>query len=164
MDFIYIGDIVNTHGIKGEVRILSDFKYKEAVFKSGFTFYVGRNYDALKVEHYRRHKNYDQVVFEGIYDINEIIVYKGDKVFVKRSDLNITDVLNEDIIGLAVIVDGFVMGTVSDIMKSKAHEILVIKGKNKKYLVHYIDEFVENIDLKKQEMVIKKIGGLFDEN
>ena len=35
MDYVYIGKLVNTHGIKGEVRIISDFPYKERVFKSG---------------------------------------------------------------------------------------------------------------------------------
>ena len=36
MKFINIGKIVNTHGIKGELRILSDFKYKDKVFKKDF--------------------------------------------------------------------------------------------------------------------------------
>ena len=40
MDYIYIGKIVNTHGIKGEVRILSDFKYKDRIFKNGFNMYT----------------------------------------------------------------------------------------------------------------------------
>ena len=42
MEYIYIGDIVNTHGIKGELRILSDFKYKENVFKKNFKIYIGK--------------------------------------------------------------------------------------------------------------------------
>ena len=42
MDYINIGKIVNTHGIKGELRILSDFKFKDRVFVTGFNFYIGK--------------------------------------------------------------------------------------------------------------------------
>ena len=41
-DFIYVGKIVNTHGLKGEIRILSDFEYKEKVFVPGMTIYIVR--------------------------------------------------------------------------------------------------------------------------
>ena len=41
MKFIRIGRIVNTHGIKGELKIISDFKYKDRIFKNGFPIYIG---------------------------------------------------------------------------------------------------------------------------
>ena len=41
MDYVYIGKIVNTHGIKGELRIRSNFDKKDIVFKPGFTLYIG---------------------------------------------------------------------------------------------------------------------------
>ena len=41
MDYIYVGKIVNTHALKGEVRLLSNFEYKDKVFLSGKTLYVG---------------------------------------------------------------------------------------------------------------------------
>ena len=40
MDFIYVGDIVNTHGLKGEIRITSDFKFKKTAFEIGFIVFV----------------------------------------------------------------------------------------------------------------------------
>ena len=42
MEYICIGKIVNTHGIKGEIRILSEFPYKSLVFKQNFTVYIGK--------------------------------------------------------------------------------------------------------------------------
>ena len=77
MEYIYIGDIVNTHGIKGEVRIISDFKFKDQVFKKGIKVYVGRFKDELIINSYRTHKIYDMVTFEGINNINDVIIYKG---------------------------------------------------------------------------------------
>ena len=41
-EYIYIGKIVNTHGIKGEIRILSDFEKKDSVFVVGMPIYIGR--------------------------------------------------------------------------------------------------------------------------
>ena len=37
-DYIYIGKIVNTHGLKGEIRIISDFEFKDKVFVPGIKF------------------------------------------------------------------------------------------------------------------------------
>ena len=63
MKYVYIGKIVNTHGIKGELRILSDFKYKDKVFKSNMLIYIGKDKIEEKIVSYRKHKNFDM---EGI--------------------------------------------------------------------------------------------------
>ena len=43
MKYVLIGKIVNTHGLKGEIRILSKFKYKDKVLKKHFKIYIGKN-------------------------------------------------------------------------------------------------------------------------
>ena len=75
MEYIYIGDIVNTHGLKGELRIISDFKYKNEVFKPGFNIYVGRQKEKLEIKTYRQHKNYDMVTLVDVNGIEEAIAY-----------------------------------------------------------------------------------------
>ena len=164
MNLIYIGDIVNTHGIKGEVRILSDFKFKKDVFKKGNCIYVGFDKDKLILNSYRVHKNFDMVTFEGINNINDVLMYKGDKVYINRDEYNFDGILYEDVIGLDVLVSGNKIGVVDSIMKSNAHPIMVIKTNKKKHLVPFIDEFVKNVDLDKKEVSIEVIDGLIDEN
>ena len=164
MNYIYIGEIVNTHGIKGELRILSDFKYKRDVFKPGSIFYIGQRKERLKVTHYRVHKNFDMVTFEGIDDINEAIAYKGDMVYVNRDDIEVDGILNEDLIGIDVYTQYGFIGTIETIMKSNAHEILVIVGDHKKHMIPYVEEFVKRIDLSKHRMDIEVIEGLLNEN
>ena len=56
MEYLYLGKIVNTHGIKGEIRILSDFKYKSDVFKIGNNLYIGKNKIQEVINSYRVHK------------------------------------------------------------------------------------------------------------
>ena len=115
---VYIGKIVNTHGIKGEVRIISDFKYKNLVFKPGVNIYVGKKREKLTIATYRTHKNYDMVTFNGINDINDVLCYKGDSVFINREDIKIDGYVNEDIINLEVYSKQKLIGHVTSIVNN----------------------------------------------
>ena len=71
MKYLYIGKIVNTHGIKGEIRIISKFKFKEKVFKKDMTIYIGENKDKEIISTYRVHKNFDMITMNGYDNINQ---------------------------------------------------------------------------------------------
>ena len=164
MNYIYIGDIVNTHGIKGELRILSDFKYKDKVFIHDFKLYVGRSKELLTIDTYRTHKEYDMVKFYEVEDINDAIAYKGDKVYIDRNDIEIDGYFDEDLIDLNVYSNDKYIGKVEKIIKNTSQEIIVIKNEDKKHLIPYVDEFIKKIDLKNKTIEINLIEGLIDEN
>lgn len=164
MEYIYVGDIVNTHGIKGELKILSDFKYKDKVFIHDFVLYIGRTKEELTIDTYRKHKEFDMVKFYEVEDINDAIVYKGDKVYINKTDIKIDGYFNEDLIGLDVYGNDKLIGKVETIMQSSAHEIIVVKGDNKKHLIPYVDEFIKNIDLNSNRIDINVMEGLLNEN
>lgn len=162
MDYIYIGKIVNTHGIKGEIRILSDFQYKDLVFKKDFEIYIGDKKIKEIINSYRPHKTFDMITIKGINDINDVLKYKGLNVYINKESL--TGVLfDEDYIGLDVYTDHLV-GKIVDIKKGKIYDILVIEKKHKQYLVPNIDEFVEKIDTLNNKIIIHNIKGLIDED
>ena len=98
---IYIGKYVNTHGIKGEIRIKSDFKYKDKVFFVGNTLII--NNQEFIINSYRRHKEYDMVSFKGITNINQIIDLKGSKVFVFNISLDDGEYLDSTLIGFSLL-------------------------------------------------------------
>lgn len=160
---VYIGEIVNTHGIKGELRIISDFKYKDAGFTKGQKLYVGKRKQEVIINTYRKHKNYDMVTFEGVNDINEAIIFKNDDVYIKREDLNIDGYVDEDIIGLDVYDNDKLIGKVSGIVKNK-QELLVVENNQKNYFIPFVGEFIEHIDLDQKKINVKVIKGLLDEN
>lgn len=160
MDYIYIGDIVNTHGVKGEVRLLSDFKYKKEVFIPGMVLYVGRGKEPLKIRTYRPHKMFDMVTFDGIDNINDVIMYKGDQAFIKKEQFQPSGILNEDLIGIDVFFGEQLLGQVDYIMTSKAHEIIVVTGKTFKTMIPYVDEFIVSIDIDSNKIVVKNVEGL----
>ena len=106
------------------------------------------------------HKNYDMVTFDGIDNINDVIVYKGDAVYANRNDIKIDGYFDEDLIGLDVYTSSCI-GKVEYILKSKAHDILVLDtGK----MIPNISEFVKQIDLNDKKIIVEKVEGLTDEN
>ena len=163
MEYIYIGKIVNTHGIKGEVRLLSDFKYKEKVFKRDMLIYIGKDKTEEKIISYRRHKQFDMICMDGYTNINEILKYKGLNVYINKDDLILDNnkYLNEDIIGLDVIVDKKIIGIVEDIEKN-AKELIIVKGSEREFLIPYNDYFVNKIDIDNKKIYINNIKGLLD--
>ncbi len=155
---LYIGDLVNTHGIKGEVRIISFFKYKNIVFKPNNYIYIGNT--KLKITSYRKHKNYDMVTFEGYNNINDVLQFKNQKVYIEKQDYQFPGPLNEELYGKKVYDKDKYIGTLTDIINNKGKEILVIQGK-KEYLIPYVDEFVKNID---GNIHLDLIKGFIDED
>ena len=164
MKYVLIGRMVNTHGLKGEVRILSSFKYKDRVFKKGMKIYIGKDKVCEEITGYRFHKIFDMVTMKGYNDIDQVLKYKGDYVFVNKEDivLNDNEYLDEDIVGLNVYVDGRLLGRVNRIDKHSVNEILVIKNDEKNYLVPYNFDIILSVDLEKREMKVRNIVGLFD--
>ena len=162
MEYINIGKIVNTHGTKGEIRILSYFKYKTLVLNKAFINYIGDNKELLLINSYSSHKNYDMITLEGINNINDVLKYKGQYVYINKEDLSLTDnmYLDTDLIDCKVYDNGQYVGIITDIMKAPLYNILVIMNNNKKILVPNIDQFIKHIDLKQKKVTINSIKGL----
>ena len=159
MDLIKIGKIVNTHGIKGEVRILSKFPYKDKVFIKGMNIYIDKK-DKEVINTYRKHKNFDMITMEGYSNINEILKYKGKYVYVNKEDIKLdNNYLDEDIIGLNAYVNDNYKGIASDVERYDKTTIIVIKDNDKEYLVPY--ELIDKIDIDNKKIYIKDIEGLF---
>lgn len=163
-EFIYIGKIVNTHGIKGEIRILSDFEKKDKVFINGMPIYIGRKKEREVITSYRHHKNFEMITMEGYNDINEVLRYKGLYVYVKKEDLKLEEgeYLESDLIGLTVIVDNNEKGIVTDIRDSGHNKFLVISYKEKEVFIPYQKEFIAGIFIKENKIVITPIKGMFE--
>ena len=157
MEFINIGKIVNTHGIKGELRILSDFRHKDKVFKKGMKFYVGKEKEEFTVNSYRFHKIFDMVTFKGFTNINEVLYLKGRQVYINKSDLVLDDgeVYIEDLIGYDVIIGEKKLGKVTGVMyNSKANDNLKVGD----VLIPYVKDLI--IKIEDNKIYFQDIGGL----
>lgn len=162
MEYIYLGKIVNTHGIKGELRIISSFRYKEKVFVKNFSLYIGKKYEKEIINSYRPHKNYDMITLKGYENINEVLKYKGLPVFIKREDLDLTEneILDEDLIGLPIWINGEIKGYVEQVVPGNQDK-LIVTNQNNKYYIPYVKGIIQKID-KEKGIILENISGLIE--
>lgn len=159
MEYLYIGKLVNTHGIKGEVRIISNFRHKDKVFIKDFKFYIGKDKKEYIVETYRQHKNFDMVVFKDNYDINLIEHLKGSFVYINKEDLKLdkNTFLAIDLINFDVIINDKKVGIIKDILDTPANEVLVLDNN---IMIPYVKAFINSIDIKNRKVIVNDVKGL----
>lgn len=162
-EYVLIGKIVNTHGIKGELRLLSNFKYKDRVFLENRRIYIGEEKVEAIINSYRYHKIFEMITLKGYNNINEVLKYLNKEVFVKRNDLslNTNDYLDEDLVNLSVIFNNQEVGHVVAVRqinpKNKIIEALI---NDKITLIPYHNDFIKNVDLENKKIELNLIGGM----
>lgn len=164
MEYLYIGKIVNTHGIKGELRILSKFKYKSRVMCKHFKIYIGKDKCVEVINTYRHHKQFDMITMEGYTNINEVLKYKGKPVYINKEDLILKkgEYLDEDLIGMKVLVNDVCYGVVAKIEKDRFQDKIVVNNEGKEYLVPYVCDIIKDINLNEKIITFEDIKGLFN--
>jgi len=158
MDLVYVGKIVNTHGIKGEIRIKSDFERKDLVFKVGNKIIIDTEEHTIRT--YRFHKIYDMITIDELNNINDVLCFVGKKVYVSRDSLKLkeNDYLLSDLIGLNVIFNDTVYGIVKD-YQNNLNPLLKIEY-DKTYYIPINSNFIKNVNLEKKELIVENIEGL----
>ena len=152
---VLVGKYVKTHGIKGEIKVRSNFLYKDRIFQTGKKVFLKDQ--EFTIKDYRKHQEYDMLTFEGINDINQIISLKGNFLYANREDLGLKqeEYLDSDLIGLDLYQNNIFVGKVRDI---------AFITKNKKLLVinsHYVPfELIKKVDLKNKRIDIEEVLGL----
>ena len=162
MTKLYIGKIVNTHGIKGELRIKDNLttKQKEEIFKIGSNLIIDDK--AYKITSYRVHKDYDMVIFDGFNNINEVLFLKGKKVYKSKEDINLNneDILDSELITYKVKTTDNIDGKILDIEETgNNYKILRLLINNKELLVPYHKDFVK-VDSNKKEVLVRLLEEL----
>ena len=156
---IYIGKIVSTHGIKGELRILSSFPYKEKAFQIGNHLYIDSH--PYEIKSYRVHKNYDMVTLDDYHDINEVLFLLKKEVYLSEEELSLGDdeVLDEELITYEVLTKEGKRGIIKEIFQaSETNKILRVLF-DKEVLIPYRSPFVQ-IDKKEKKVIVDLIDGM----
>ena len=158
MDLVYVGKIVNTHGIKGELRIRSDFEKKELVFYPGNKIIIEDEEHTIRT--YRYHKIFDMITIDELDNINDVLCYLGKKVYVSRDSLKLKDkeYLLSDLVGLNVVFNDTVYGIVKDYSSDINPLIKVEYEKN--YYIPINSEYIKTVDLENKKIIVENIEGL----
>ena len=153
-EMIYIGKTVSTFGIKGELKVISDFEYCDKAYK------VGNKVLINNIEHIissiRYHKNYVLLKIDNLNNINDILKYVGFNIYIKRLDLNLSknEFLYKDLINSEVIdEDDTKLGKVIEVVKG-INVLIKVKG-TKEFYIPLIDNYVKRFDLDKKILYTK---------
>ena len=156
MEKIYIGKIVNTFGIKGELKIVSKFEMPDRVFKVHNQIIIkDKNYEITGV---RFHKNNYLVELNNIKDINDIEYLIGNEVYYAKEHLNLSDeeYLISELVNYKVISNNNEIGIITNYDDNKINPL--IRVNNKFYIP--LKGFYEKIDKLNKKIYVKDISGL----
>lgn len=161
-ELLEAGKIINTHALKGEVRI---FPYCDS---AEFLCEVKKLYidgEAYKVNAARVHKGQALIKFKGVNTIEEAEALLGKLVWFDKKDVKLDEgqFFIEDIIGLQVedIDSGEIYGKVTDVFTTGANDVFEVTG-DRILLVPKIDSVVLEIRLKEKRILIRPLEGLFE--
>lgn len=163
------GKIVNTHGIRGEVKVvrISDFAERFAVGERLYLVKGNESPIQVTVDSYRSHKGFDLLHFAGYDHIDDVEVYKGS--YLKIAEDQLTDLAEDEyyyheIIGCEVFLNEIdKLGEIKEILSPGANDVWVVKQPNgKDVLIPYIKEVVKEVNIEAKKVVIEPMEGLLD--
>lgn len=167
IDYLKVGKIVNTHGLQGEVRVISNSDFKDERFKDGSELFIDYNdsYIPVEVKSYRVNKNFDLLKFVDMYHINDVEKYKGCEILVDAANLSKLDdeeFYFYEIIGAQVkTIDDVILGEIIDILQTGANDVWVVKRKGEKdVLIPYIEDVVKDVDIDNKMVIVELLEGL----
>ena len=162
-EYLEAGKIINTHGIKGEVKIMPYTDIPELLCEFDRLFLDRKE---IFIERSRVAKNMVIAKLEGVDTPEQAEKLRNKILYMHRDDLELDDdtYFIQDLIGIEVrdIETGVIYGKIVDVMQTGANDVYVIKGKDREYLVPAIADVVISTDIDKNEMTIKVLNGLFD--
>ena len=166
MKYLEVGQIVSTHGIKGElkVKIITDNLDR---FNKGNELFLGDDKEVVTISSSRMHQGMMLITINNLNNINDVLNYVNKTLYCDRDlDLDSDSIYFDDLIDCNVIVNEECIGVVKDIMDLPQGPLLEIKLNEKKdgkeviKLVPYVDEFIKEVDIKNKNIVITPIEGL----
>lgn len=158
-EMIYIGKTVSTFGIKGELKVISDFEKCDKAYKIGNKILINN------IEHVisgiRYHKNYILLEIDDLKNINNILKYVGFNIYIKRMDLHLeeNEFLYKDLINSDVIDnDGSNLGKIIE-ARQGVNLLIKVKG-SKEFYIPYVDEYIISFDLNNKKLYTKNTKDL----
>lgn len=157
------GKIVNTHSLRGEVRIFPYCDDADFLCEFDVLYINGEPKDVVSA---RVHKGQALIKFDGVNDINMAEALVGSIVFIDKDDIELEEgrYFIEDLKGCSVfdIDSGECYGKVTNVIQTGANDVFEVSLDGKTVLVPKIDDVVKEIDVDEKRIVINVIKGLFE--
>ena len=161
LQFIEAGEIVTTHGIKGEVKVLCWLDDPEMLCEFDRCRIDGRE---VEIEQCRVQKTCNLVKLSGIDTMEAAQAMRGKTIELYREDIDDEVIFAAELIGMEVFCNGEMIGKIKEVLDYPGNSVYVIKG-TREYMIPAVKEFILSTDMEKNEMQVKLIEGMrSDEN
>ena len=167
MNYTIVGKIINSHGIRGEVKV---YPFTNDIIRFDFLklAYIGESKILVNIESVKYHKGIVILKFKEYNDINDILKYKDSYIFVddeNRIILPKNHYFIYDLIGCNVVdTKGNSIGILKDVLQEYSNDVYVIKDKNEsnEYFISAVKKFIKDINIKEKLIIIDPIEGLIE--
>ena len=160
--YYLVGRIINTHGIKGELKIINESNFDR--FKKGNVLYILKDdkYEEIKVSSVRYHQNFVLITINDLNNINDVLKYVGCNIYTdKHEALEEGHYYFDDLIGCTVFdEDKNKIGIVLDIMENPTQNLLEVDTGKKVALIPFVEEFIKDVDIDNKKIIVHLIEGL----
>lgn len=164
LEFIEAGEIVTTHGVRGEVKVLPWLDSPEMLCEFERCRIDGVEY---KLESCRVQKTCNLVKLQGVDTMERAQSFRGKTMELFREDMDDTVIFAAELVGVKVYCEGACIGEISDVLDYPGNSVYVVKNSETKeeYMIPAVKEFIISTDMEKNVMQVKLIEGMrTDEN
>ena len=160
LQFVEAGEIVTTHGVRGEVKVLPWLDCPEMLCEFDRCRLDGREYAITQC---RVQKSCNLVKLEGIDTMEDAQKLRGKIIELFREDIDDDVIFGAELVGVDVYADGVSIGKITEVLDYPGNSVCVID--DGKYMIPAVKEFILSTDMEKNEMQVKLIEGMrSDEN
>lgn len=166
MDYIKIGIIANTYGLKGEVKVKPFTDFVDLRFKKGNTIYVacGEEYKAVKIKHKREHKGLVYLSFAGYDHINLIEAWKGCDLYIPKQDLHeleSDEIYFYELKGCEVTCRKYGdLGVVTQVLETGANTVIRVQKDQQQILIPYVKAFIKEVYKEEKKIIVELLEGM----
>ena len=161
LQFIEAGEIVTTHGVKGEVKVLCWLDDPEMLCEFDRCRISGKEY---QMEQVRVQKTCNLVKLSGIDTMEAAQAMRGKVIELYREDIDDEVIFAAELIGVEVFAEGNCIGKIKEVLDYPGNAVYVVKGEHE-YMIPAVKHFVLSTDVDANRMEVKLIEGMrSDEN
>ena len=161
LQFVEAGEIVSTHGVRGEVKVLPWLDCPEMLCEFDRCRIAGKEY---KIEQCRVQKTCNLVKLSGIDTMEAAQLMRGKTVELYRDDIDDEVIFAAELIGVEVFCEDEQIGKIVDVLDYPGNSVYVVKGKHE-YMIPAVSAFILDTNMAENTMQVKLIEGMrSDEN
>ena len=161
LEFVEAGEIVNTHGVRGEVKVLCWLDDPEMLCEFDRCRIEGKEYT---MEQVRVQKTCNLVKLSGIDTMEAAMMMRGKTIELYREDIDDEIIFAAELIGMEVYTEDKCIGKIREVLDYPGNSVYVVKGEYE-YMIPAVKQFILSTDMEGNRMQVKLIEGMrSDEN